>query len=180
MELKGSKTEQNLLEAFAGESMARNKYTFYASAAKKEGLIKIADFFLETAGNEKEHAEIWFKLLHDGGVPTTDVNLKDGAAGEHYEWTEMYKGFAETAKEEGFKKIAYLFEKVAEIEKRHEERYLKLLARLEGDLVFTAENNETVWICTNCGHIHVGKNAPKICPVCDHEQGYFRRFAESV
>ena len=180
MELKGSKTEKNLLEAFAGESMARNKYTFYASAAKKEGLNEISDFFLETAGNEKEHAEVWFKLLHDGGIPTTDVNLKDGAAGEHYEWTEMYKGFAETAREEGFTKIAFLFEKVAEIEKRHEERYLKLLARLEGDLVFKTADNETVWICTNCGHIHVGKNAPKVCPVCDHPQGYFRRFVESI
>ncbi|MCK4551366.1 MAG: rubrerythrin family protein [Tenericutes bacterium] len=180
MELKGSKTEQNLWSAFAGESQARNKYTYYASAAKKEGFNEISDFFLETAGNEKEHAEIWFKLLHGGKVPSTDVNLKDGAAGEHYEWTEMYKEFAETAKEEGFKKIAFLFEKVAEIEKRHEERYLKLLARLEGDLVFNSDNNETIWICTNCGHIHVGKNAPKICPVCDHAQGYFRRHVESV
>ncbi|MCK5731538.1 MAG: rubrerythrin family protein [Tenericutes bacterium] len=180
MELKGSKTEQNLWSAFAGESQARNKYTYYASAAKKEGYNEISDFFLETAGNEKEHAEIWFKLLHGGNVPSTDVNLKDGAAGEHYEWTEMYKEFAETAKEEGFKKIAFLFEKVAEIEKRHEERYLNLLARLEGDLVFASESNETIWICTNCGHIHVGKNALKVCPVCDHPQGYFRRHVESV
>ncbi len=180
MELKGSKTEQNLLEAFSGESQARNKYTYYASRAKKEGYLEISDFFLETAGNEKEHAEIWFKLLHDGAVPTTSVNLKDGAAGEHYEWTEMYKGFAETAKAEGFKKIAFLFEKVANIEKRHEERYLKLLAKLEGDLVFTSENEEQIWICTNCGHIHVGKNAPKICPVCDHKQEYFRKHVESI
>ena len=180
MELKGSKTERNLWEAFAGESQARNKYTYYASRAKKEGYNEISDFFLETAGNEKEHAEIWFKLLHDGDIPTTDVNLKDGAAGEHYEWTEMYKGFAETAEEEGFKKIAFLFRKVAEIEKRHEERYLKLLAQLEGDLVFTSESEDTIWICTNCGHIHVGKNAPQVCPVCDHPQGYFRRHVESI
>ncbi len=178
MELKGSKTEKNLLEAFAGESMARNKYTFYASKANKEGYREIADFFLETAGNEKEHAEIWFKLLHDGGVPTTTVNLKDGAAGEHYEWTEMYQEFAETAEAEGFKKIAFLFRKVAEIEKRHEERYLRLLSQLEGDLVFKSDNDEEIWICTNCGHIHVGKTAPKICPVCDHDQTYFRRHQE--
>lgn len=178
MELKGSKTEQNLLTAFSGESQARNKYTFYASAAKKEGYIEIADYFLETAGNEKEHAEIWFKLLHDGGVPTTVMNLKDGADGEHYEWTEMYKEFAETAEAEGFKKIAFLFKKVADIEKRHEERYLRLLAQLEGDLVFNSDDEEQVWICTNCGHIHVGKVAPKICPVCDHAQGYFRRHVE--
>ncbi|MBI9010415.1 MAG: rubrerythrin family protein [Tenericutes bacterium] len=178
MELKGSKTEQNLLSAFAGESQARNKYTYYASAAKKEGYNEISDFFLETAGNEKEHAEIWFKLLHGGQVPPTTENLKDGAAGEHYEWTEMYKEFAETAEAEGFKKIAFLFKKVADIEKRHEERYLRLLAQLEGDLVFKSDNDEEIWICTNCGHIHVGKNAPKICPVCDHTQGYFRRHVE--
>lgn len=178
MELKGSKTEQNLMTAFAGESQARNKYTYYASAAKKEGLIEISDFFLETAGNEKEHAEIWFKLLHGGKVPMTAENLKDGAAGEHYEWTEMYKEFAEVAEEEGFAKIAFLFKKVADIEKRHEERYLRLLAQLEGDLVFKSDSEETIWICTNCGHIHVGKNAPKICPVCDHDQGYFRRHVE--
>ncbi|HOO44308.1 MAG TPA: rubrerythrin family protein [Bacillota bacterium] len=180
MELKGSKTEQNLQAAFAGESMARNKYTFYASKAKKEGYLEISEFFLETAGNEKEHAEIWFKLLHDGGIPATAENLKDGAAGEHYEWTDMYKGFAETAKEEGFTKIAFLFEKVAEIEKRHEERYLKLLSRLEGDLVLSSDNDEQIWICTVCGHIHVGKNAPKICPVCAHSGEHFRRYAESI
>lgn len=178
MELKGSKTEKNLLEAFAGESMARNKYTFYASKANKEGYREIADFFLETAGNEKEHAEIWFKLLHDGGVPTTTINLQDGADGEHYEWTEMYKEFAETAEAEGFKKIAFLFRKVADIEKRHEERYLRLLSQLKGDLVFQSDNDEQIWICTNCGHIHVGKSAPKICPVCDHDQSYFRRHNE--
>jgi rubrerythrin len=178
MELKGSKTEQNLETAFAGESQARNKYTYYASAAKKEGLIEISDFFLETAGNEKEHAEIWFKLLHGGTVPATTENLKDGAAGEHYEWTEMYKEFADTAQEEGFAKIAFLFKKVADIEKRHEERYLRLLAQLEGDLVFNSDNDEEIWICSNCGHIHVGKKAPKICPVCDHAQGYFRRHVE--
>ncbi len=180
MELKGSRTEKNLLEAFAGESQARNKYTFYASKAKKEGYLEISDFFTETAGNEKEHAEIWFKLLHDGNIPTTTENLKDGAAGEHYEWTEMYKEFAETAREEGFSKIAFLFEKVAAIEKRHEERYLKLLARLEGDLVFSSDDDEQIWICSNCGHIHVGKNAPKICPVCDHPQGYFYKHVETI
>ena len=178
MELKNSKTEQNLMTAFAGESQARNKYTYYASAAKKEGLNEIADYFLETAANEKEHAEIWFKLLQGGKIPTTTVNLKDAANGENYEWTEMYKEFAVTAKEEGFTKIAYLFEKVAEIEKRHEERYLRLLSKLEEDLVFSSDNDETIWICSNCGHIHVGKNAPTICPVCDHPQGYFRKFSE--
>jgi len=180
MELKGSKTEKNLQDAFAGESMARNKYTFYASKAKKEGYLEIADFFLETAANEKEHAEIWFKQLHDGEIPATNLNLKDGAAGEHYEWTEMYVNFAKTAREEGFAKIAFLFDKVAAIEKRHEERYLKLLAKLEGDLVFNSDNDEQIWICTNCGHIHVGKTAPKLCPVCDHPQSYFRRYVETI
>jgi len=180
MKLKGSKTEKNLQEAFAGESMARNKYTYYASKAKKEGYVEIADLFLETAHNEKEHAEIWFKLLHDGGIPTTKENLKDAANGENYEWTEMYKKFAETAREEGFTKIAFLFEKVALIEKRHEERYLKLLSRLDEDLVFSVDNDEQIWICSNCGHIHVGKKAPEICPVCDHPKSYFRRYVETI
>jgi len=179
MELKGSKTEQNLKEAFAGESQARNKYTFYASVAKKEGYTQISDFFLETAGNEKEHAEIWFKLLHDGQVPTTEVNLVDGASGEHYEWTEMYKGFAEDAKKEGFTKIAFLFEAVANIEKEHEARYLALLQSIKDSKIFEAESDSQMWICSVCGHIHVGKKAPNKCPVCSHDQGYFRRFVKT-
>ena len=180
MELKGSKTEKNLQEAFAGESMARNKYTFYASVAKKEGYGEVADFFLETAGNEKEHAEIWFKLLHGGEMPETIENLEDGVAGEHYEWTEMYKGFAETAKEEGFNKISFLFDKVAAIEKRHEERYQALINRLKNNEAFMSDNDSEIWICTNCGHLHVGKRAPKVCPVCDHPQLYFKRHVESI
>nr|WP_122012322.1 rubrerythrin family protein [Maliibacterium massiliense] len=172
MELKGSKTEANLLAAFAGESQARNKYTFYASKARKEGYVQIAKLFEETAGNEKEHAEIWFKLLHDG-IADTATNLKDGAAGENYEWTEMYAGFAKTAKEEGFDRIAYLFEAVGRIEKEHEERYLALLKNVEDKTVFE-KDEEVVWICSNCGHIHVGKEAPEKCPVCDHPQAYFQ------
>ena len=179
MELKGSKTEQNLQQAFAGESMARNKYTFYASKAKKEGYVQIADFFLETAANEKEHAEIWFKLLHDGGVPTTTVNLEDAASGEHYEWIDMYKGFAETAKAEGFTKIAFLFDAVSKIEKEHEMRYLALLKSIEDKRVFESDNDSEIWICSNCGHIHIGKNAPKVCPVCDHDQSYFHRYVKN-
>lgn len=172
MELKGSKTEQNLMTAFSGESQARNKYTFYASQAKKDGFVQIANIFEETANNEKEHAKIWFKLLHDG-IPTTAVNLLDAAAGEHYEWTEMYAEFAKVAREEGFTKIANLFEGVAKIEKEHEMRYRTLLENLEKDRVFKREE-ETVWICLNCGHIHYGKTAPKVCPVCDHPQDYFQ------
>ncbi len=172
MELKGSKTEKNLLAAFAGESQARNKYTFYASKAKKEGYVQIAKFFEETAGNEKEHAEIWYKLLNDG-IKDTMENLKDAAAGENYEWTEMYAEFAKTAKEEGFDKIAYLFEAVGKIEKEHEERYLALLKNIEEGSVF-ARRTKQVWICTNCGHIHVGNEAPKTCPVCEHSQAYFQ------
>jgi rubrerythrin len=174
MELKGSKTEKNLKEAFAGESQARNKYTFYASAAKKEGYNQIANFFLETAENEKEHAKIWFKLLHGGDIPLTEENLVDGAAGEHYEWTDMYKGFAETAREEGFTRIAFLFEAVAKIEKEHEERYLALLKQIKDKRVFESEESE-IWICQECGHIHVGKKAPEKCPVCDHPKAYFQR-----
>lgn len=170
MELKGSKTEANLMAAFAGESQARNKYTFYASKAKKEGYVQIAKLFEETAANEKEHAEIWFKLAH--GIGDTAENLKDAAAGENYEWTDMYKGFAETAKEEGFDKIAFLFEAVSKIEKEHEERYRALLSNVEGDTVFKKEE-EIVWICLNCGHIHYGKTAPDVCPVCDHPKAYF-------
>ena len=178
MDLKGSKTEKNLLEAFAGESMARNKYTYYASKAKKEGFVQIANLFEETAGNEKEHAKIWFKLLHDGEIPTTSVNLLDAAEGENYEWTDMYAKFAADAREEGFTRIAALFEMVGKIEKEHEERYRKLLANVEGELVFSRDG-DMVWICSNCGHIHVGKKAPLKCPVCDHPQAYFHLRAEN-
>ena len=178
MELKGSRTEQNLQTAFAGESQARNKYTYYASKARKEGYNQIADLFEETANNEKEHAKIWFKLLHDGEVPTTSVNLLDAAEGENYEWTDMYAEFARVAKEEGFTRIAFLFEKVGEIEKHHEERYRKLLANVEGDLVFSRDG-DTVWQCANCGHIVIGKKAPAKCPVCDHPQAYFQELAQN-
>ncbi|MBQ1454571.1 MAG: rubrerythrin family protein [Thermoguttaceae bacterium] len=177
-ELKGSKTEANLQAAFAGESQARNKYTYYASKAKKEGFVQIAALFEETANNEKEHAKIWFKLLHGGSVPGTVENLKDAADGENYEWTDMYAGFAKTAREEGFLEIAALFEAVAKIEKEHEERYRKLLANIEGGLVFSREG-DCVWQCSNCGHIVVGKKAPEMCPVCAHPQAYFQIKAEN-
>ncbi|HHV35236.1 MAG TPA: rubrerythrin family protein [Syntrophomonadaceae bacterium] len=177
MELKGSKTEANLLAAFAGESQARNKYDYYASKAKKEGFVQIANFFEETARNEKEHAKIWFKLLHDG-IPSTDENLKDAAAGENYEWTDMYAEFAKTAKEEGFTKIAFLFEHVGKIEKEHEERYLKLLENIKEEKVFAREEKQA-WKCGNCGHIHYGDKAPEICPVCDHPRAYFEIKAEN-
>ena len=177
MELKGSKTEQNLLSAFAGESQARNKYTYYASKAIKEGYNQIASIFEETANNEKEHAKIWFKLLHDG-MPSTTENLKDAADGENYEWTDMYAKFAKEAKEEGFDKIAYLFEAVGKIEKEHEERYRKLLENLENGSVFE-KDGEVYWICQNCGHIHKGKTPPKVCPVCAHPQSYFEVRAEN-
>ncbi len=172
MELKGSKTYANLLEAFAGESMARNKYTYYASKAKKEGYVQISELFLETAHNEKEHAEIWFKLLHDGEIGSTIDNLKDAAEGENYEHTDMYARMAEEAEAEGFKKIAFLFREVAKIEKDHEERYRKLLSNIEEDIVFKREEDQ-VWQCSNCGHEHVGKKSPNVCPVCDHPQSYF-------
>lgn len=172
MELKGSKTEQNLMTAFAGESQARNKYTYYSSAAKKEGYNQIAALFEETANNEREHAKIWFKLLHDGAVPGTLDNLADAAAGENYEWTDMYAGFAKTAKEEGFSDIARLFEMVAAIEKGHEERYRALRASLANGTVFARET-EQVWVCSNCGHVHIGLHAPEKCPVCNHPQAYF-------
>ena len=172
MELKGSKTEQNLMTAFAGESQARNKYTYYASKAKKDGYEQIASIFLETAENEKEHAKIWFKLLHDGEVPSTAQNLKDAANGENYEWTDMYDEFAKTAREEGFDHIAFLFEEVGKIEKEHEARYLKLLENLENGLVFS-KDGDRIWKCRNCGHIVVGKSAPEVCPVCNHPQSYF-------
>ena len=171
MNIKGTKTEANLMSAFAGESMARNKYTYYAGKARKEGLNQIATLFEETANNEKEHAKIWFKQLHDGVGKTID-NLTDAAAGEHYEWTDMYKGFAQTAREEGLNDIALLFEKVAEIEKTHEERFLKLLANVKDGKVFSRDTDEP-WICENCGHIHYGKEAPEVCPVCGHPKAYF-------
>jgi rubrerythrin len=177
-ELKGSKTEKNLLDAFAGESQARNKYTYYASKAKKEGYVQIANIFEETAANEREHAKIWFKLLHDGEVPDTATNLLDAAMGENYEWTDMYDRFAKEAREEGFIQIATLFEMVGKIEKEHEERYRRLLANVKDGLVFSSEG-DTVWICSNCGHIHVGKKAPEVCPVCNHAQAYFQRRAEN-
>ena len=178
MELKGSRTEANLMTAFAGESQARNKYTYYASKAKKDGYVQIAQIFEETANNEKEHAKIWFKLLHDGGIPTTVENLKDASEGENYEWTEMYAEFAKVAKEEGFDHIAALFEMVAKIEKDHEERYKKLLANIEGGLVFSRDG-DMMWICSNCGHVHIGKDAPEICPVCAHPKAYFMMKAEN-
>ena len=175
-ELKGSKTEANLMTAFAGESQARNKYTYYASKAKKDGYVQIAAIFEETANNEKEHAKMWFKLLH-GGIGDT-VDTEDAAAGENYEWTDMYAGFAKTAREEGFDHIADLFEGVAKIEKEHEERYLKLVKNLEEGLVFSRDG-DVIWQCANCGHIVIGKKAPEVCPVCAHPQAYFQIKAEN-
>lgn len=171
-ELKGTKTEANLMAAFAGESQARNKYTYYASKAKKEGYQQIAAIFEETANNEKEHAKIWFKLLHDGDIPSTSENLEDAAAGENYEWTDMYATFAKEAKEEGFTKIAALFEMVGKIEKEHEDRYRKLIANLENGLVFSRDG-DAIWVCRNCGHIVIGPKAPEVCPVCAHPKAYF-------
>ena len=176
-ELKGTKTEQNLMEAFAGECQARTKYTYYASQAKKDGYVQIASLFEETANNEKEHAKIWFKLLHDG-MPSTPENLVDAANGENYEWTDMYDRMAKEAEEEGFTKIADLFKMVGAIEKEHEERYRKLLANIEGGLVFSRDG-DMIWQCANCGHIVVGKKAPEICPVCSHPQSYFQIKAEN-
>lgn len=172
MKLKGTKTEKNLMEAFAGESQARNKYTYYSSKAKKEGYEQIAEIFDETANNEKEHAKIWFKYLHDGEIPSTLKNLIDAAAGEHGEWTSMYDRMAKEAKEEGFDELAAKFAGVAAIEKRHEERYLKLAELVKSGKVFK-KTKKQVWICRNCGHIHVGTEAPKVCPVCNHPQAYF-------
>ena len=171
MDLKGSKTEANLQAAFAGESQARNKYTYYASAARKEGLVQIAKLFEETARNEQEHAKIWFKLLHNG-IADTATNLEDAAAGENYEWTDMYANFAKDAKAEGFDKIAFLFEAVAKIEKEHKERYLKLLKNVKEEVVFK-RSEKVEWVCDNCGHIHIGDKAPTVCPVCDHPQAHF-------
>ena len=177
-DLKGSKTEKNLMEAFAGESQARNKYTYFASKAKKEGYEQIAAIFEETALNEKEHAKIWFKLLNGGEIPSTLENLNAAAAGENYEWTDMYDGFAKTAKEEGFDRIAYLFEAVGKIEKEHEERYKKLIENLQDGLVFSRDGDK-IWKCRNCGHIVIGKDAPAVCPVCNHPQSFFEIKAEN-
>ena len=178
MELKGSKTEQNLMTAFAGESQARNKYTYFASKAKKEGYEQIAAIFQETADNEKEHAKMWFKLLNGGAIGSTEENLKAAAAGENYEWTDMYAEFAKTAKEEGFARIAYLFEEVGKIEKEHEERYLKLLENVKEGKVFEA-GEVKIWKCRNCGHIVVGTSAPEVCPVCNHPKAFFEIKAEN-
>ena len=178
MDLKGSKTEQNLRTAFAGESQAHTKYLYYASKAKKDGYVQIGKIFEETAANEKEHAKIWFKLLHDGGIPSTDANLLDAAQGENFEWTDMYAGFARTAKEEGFDEIAALFEGVGAIEKAHEERYRKLLNNVQEAVVFSKEE-DAIWECSNCGHIVIGKKAPETCPVCNHPQSYFMLRAEN-
>ena len=178
MELKGSKTEQNLLAAFAGESQARNKYTYFASKAKKEGYEQIAAIFEETANNEKEHAKMWFKELHGGEVPSTEENLEAAADGENYEWTDMYDEFARVAEEEGFTAIANKFRGVAAIEKEHEERYRKLLENVRDGLVFSKDGDK-VWICRNCGHVHIGKEAPKVCPVCAHPQAYFEVKADN-
>ena len=176
MDLKGTKTEKNLQAAFAGESQARNKYTYFASVAKKEGYEQIAAIFEETANNEKEHAKMWFKLL--GGIGNTAANLKAAADGENYEWTDMYDEFAKTAREEGFEQIAKMFEGVGKIEKHHEERYRKLLKNVEDKLVFSSEG-DAIWVCRNCGHVCVGKEAPKVCPVCAHPQSYFMVKAEN-
>ena len=178
MELKGSKTEQNLMTAFAGESQARNKYTYFASKAKKDGYEQIAAIFEETANNEKEHAKLWFKELHDGEVPSTVENLKAAADGENFEWTDMYKEFAETAEKEGFKQIAAKFRMVGEIEKHHEERYRKLLKNIEDEVVFS-KDEDCIWICRNCGHVVIGKKAPEVCPVCAHPKSFFELKAEN-
>ena len=178
MELKGSKTEQNLLAAFAGESQARNKYTYFASKAKKDGYEQIAAIFEETANNETEHAKMWFKELNGGEVPSTIDNLKAAADGENYEWTDMYEEFARVAEEEGFKDIARKFRGVAEIEKHHEERYRKLLKNIDDEVVFS-KDEDVIWICRNCGHVVIGKKAPLVCPVCNHPQSYFEVKSEN-
>lgn len=177
MELKGSKTEKNLQAAFAGESQARNKYTYFASKAKKDGYVQIANIFEETAQNEKEHAKIWYKLLN-GGIADTVANLKDAASGENDEWTNMYPEFAKVAREEGFDEIADLFDGVAAIEKEHEERFKKLLKNIEDEVVFS-KDNDVIWQCANCGHICIGKKAPDVCPVCDHPQAHFQVKAQN-
>ena len=173
MELKGSRTEANLQAAFAGESQARNKYTYFASKARKEGYVQIAEIFEETANNEKEHAKIWYKELNGGEIPDTLTNLNTAADGENFEWTDMYAEFAKVAREEGFTRIAALFEMVGKIEKEHEERYRKLIANIEGGLVFSRDG-DMIWECANCGHIVIGPKAPAVCPVCKHPQAYFK------
>ncbi len=178
MELKGSKTEANLRAAFSGESEARNKYTYFASKAKKDGYVQIAEIFEETANNEKEHAKLWYKILNGGAVSDTMSNLEDAAEGENYEWTDMYATFAKEAREEGFDDIAALFEGVAKVEKEHEERYRKLLANVKDGLVFSRDG-DMIWECGNCGHVHVGKKAPEVCPVCAHPQAYFKIKAQN-
>ena len=177
-ELKGSRTEANLMEAFAGESQARNKYTYFASKARKDGYEQIARLFEETANNEKEHAKLWFKLLHDGDIPATSTNLLDAANGENYEWTDMYAKMAADAREEGFNDIAFLFESVGKIEKAHEERYRKLLSNVEDGIVFSRDGDR-IWECSNCGHIVIGPSAPEVCPVCRHPKAYFKLKAEN-
>ena len=177
-ELKGTKTEQNLKEAFAGESMARNKYTYFASKAKKDGYVQIAAIFEETAANEKEHAKLWYKYLNGGGISDTMTNLADAAAGENFEWTDMYDRMAREAREEGFDEIADKFEMVGAIEKHHEERYRKLLKNIEDKRVFS-KDGDVIWQCANCGHIVIGKDAPEVCPVCAHPQSYFQVLAEN-
>ena len=178
VELKGSKTEKNLMTAFAGESQARNKYTYYASKAKKDGYEQLSAIFLETAENEKEHAKLWFKELNGGEIPSTEQNLQDAANGENYEWTEMYKEFAQTAKEEGFTRIANLFEKVGEIEKEHEKRYLQLLKNIKDDRIFHKDGDK-IWVCRNCGYVYEGKDALKVCPVCAHPQSFMEVKADN-
>ena len=178
MELKGTKTEQNLMKAFAGESQARNKYTYFASKAKKDGYEQIAAIFEETANNEKEHAKMWFKELNGGSIPSTVDNLKAAADGENYEWTDMYEEFAKTAEEEGFKELAIKFRQVGAIEKHHEERYRKLLKNIDDEVVFS-KDDEKIWICRNCGHVVIGKKAPMVCPVCAHPQSFFEIKAEN-
>ena len=177
MDLKGSRTEANLMSAFAGESMATNKYTYFASKARKDGYEQIAAIFEETAGNEREHAKLWYKILH-GGIGDTLENLGHAAEGENYEWTDMYDRFAREAKEEGFDAIAGLFEKIAAIEKQHEERYRKLIQNIEEGLVFSRDG-DTIWICRNCGHVIIGKQAPQVCPVCGHPQSFFEIKADN-
>ena len=176
--LKGTKTEKNLQEAFAGESMARNKYTFFASKAKKDGYVQISNIFLETAANEKEHAELWYKYLNGGKVSDTATNLEDAAGGENFEWTDMYARMAREAREEGFEEIADKMEGVAAIEKEHEERYRRLLDNVRKEMVFSRDN-DVIWQCSNCGHIVIGKKAPEECPVCNHAQAYFQVKAEN-
>ncbi len=176
-DLKGSQTRDNLLAAFAGESQARNKYTFFAEKARRDGYEQIADLFLETANNERAHAQLWFETLNDG-LKSTDYNLLAAAEGENYEWTDMYAGFAKTAREEGYNEIAALFELVAKVEKEHEERFRKLLENVKDGLVFS-KDGDTIWICSNCGYIHIGKNAPKVCAICKYPQSYFEMKAEN-